>query len=81
MLMTRKEADTENIRQWVLNDEDLYNSAREFMKRRKSARRAPYRNWIRWAGMGGSHTADGTRFDSHALDYRALNEMMWELWA
>lgn len=79
-MMERKEADTENIRVWVLNDEDLYNSAREFMKRRKSARRAPYLNWIRWAGLVGSHTADGTRYDSHALDYAALNEMMASLW-
>ena len=79
--MSRREDDTENIRLWVLNDEGLYNSARDYMKNRRTTIRAPYRNWIYRAGLEGAHTPDGTRYDSHNLDYRALNEMMWELWA
>jgi hypothetical protein len=78
-MTTRKEIDTDNIQSWVLNNEGLYLSACNYMKSKRHSKTAPYRNWIRRAGLEGDHTMDGTRFDSHSLDYRELNDMMKSL--
>lgn len=72
-----KNRQTWNVALWIGNDEGLYRSAVDFMRRYKG--RAPYTAFIEHNGMADERTNDGIAWLSSRLDYRRLNEMMKEL--
>lgn len=72
-----KNRQTWNIALWIGNDEGLYRSAVEFM--RKYTGRRPYSAFIEWAGMADDRTPDRIAYNGSKLDRVALNEMMKEL--
>ena len=37
-----------------------------------------YRGFIAWAGLYGSKTPDGYKYDSQKIDYKALTDMIRE---
>lgn len=73
-----KNRQTWNVALWINNDESLYRAAVRFVREHPELRH-PYPNFIKHLGLSGQRTPDGYKWDSQALDYRALNEMMEEL--
>jgi hypothetical protein len=80
-----KNRQTWNVALWINNDEPLYRSAVEYMKKHGTSERtgnpskAPYIGFIRRNGLENERTPDGISFSGSRLDYAALNEMMREL--
>jgi hypothetical protein len=72
-----KNRSTWNVSLWINNDEPLYRGAVEFMKDYKGKR--PYIDFCRDSGLEHQRTPDKIEWVSGLLDYKALNEMMWEL--
>ena len=72
-----KNYQTWNVALWIDNDEGLYRAAVEFMKTYKG--RKPYTSFIRSLCMENDRTPDNIKWISTRLDYKALNEMMFEL--
>ena len=70
-----KNYETWNVSMWINNDEALYNSAVNMMKRYKG--RKPYRSFAN--ALIANKTPDGVNWLSPKLDYRRLNAMMYEL--
>ena len=66
-----------NVSLWLNNDEPLYRGAVDFMKDYKG--KAPYKQFVADSGLITQKTPDRINWYSAQLDYRALNEMMWEL--
>lgn len=72
-----KNRQTWNISLWINNDYNLYESAVEFMKSYKGSK--PYGSFIRYMGLQEEKTPDNIKFFSTRVDYKALNDMMFEL--
>ena len=72
-----KNRSTWNVSMHLNNDESLYFGAVEFMKDYKGKR--PYVDFCRSSGLESQRTPDRIEWISSLLDYKALNEMMWEL--
>ena len=72
-----KNYQTWNVSLWIDNDEGLYMAARDFMETYKG--RKPYVAFIRSLCMENDRTPDNIKWISTRLDYKALNEMMFEL--
>lgn len=68
---------TWNVSLWIQNDEGLYRAACNFMQTYKGRR--PYSSFIRYMGMENDRTPDRIKWLSTRLDYKELNEMMFEL--
>jgi hypothetical protein len=68
---------TWNVSLWINNDESLYFGAVEFMKDYKG--KAPYKQFVADSGLMAQRTPDKVMWFSQQLDYKSLNEMMWEL--
>ena len=65
---------TWNCALWINNDYALYIAATLFMKDYKGA--APYRDWVKVAGLNDKATADGCKWLDKSLAYSELNDMM-----
>jgi len=72
-----KNRSTWNVSLWINNDEQLYRMAVEFMKNYKGKK--PYYNFVKANWMENDTTQDNIKWLSTKLDYKALNEMMFEL--
>jgi hypothetical protein len=72
-----KNYSTWNVSLWIGNDEQLYRSACEFVRKYKG--KAVYPQFIRSMGLEHDKTPDGVKWISTTLDYPALNKMMREL--
>ena len=72
-----KNRQTWNVSLWINNDESLYRTAVEFMKNYKGKK--PYVSFIDYCGLRYDRTPDNIAFISTRLDYKELNEMMFEL--
>jgi len=68
---------TWNVSLWLNNDEPTYRAAVEFMKDYKG--KTPYKSFCRDSGLDTQRTPDRIMWVSQILDYKELNEMMWEL--
>ena len=73
-----KNRSTWNVSLWINNDEALYRNACDFMRNFNKGKH-PYSSYIRWCGLENEKTPDGIRYISNRLDYRELNNMMFEL--
>lgn len=75
-----KNYQTWNIALWINNDEGLYNSAVNYMRKvYKGISQCPYKLFVNYAGLKGCRTPDNVSYSGTRLDYSALNEMMKEL--
>ena len=75
-----KNRQTWNVALWIGNDEPLYRTACDYVKRcRESGRRVTYRTFCQYAGLAGDNTPDGVAYVGTKLDYRALSSMINEL--
>ena len=75
-----KNRQTWNVALWIGNEEPLYQSACDYVKRCRSAkRRVTYRTFANSAGLAGDKTPDGIAWTGIRLDYRALSAMLNEL--
>lgn len=72
-----KNRQTWNCSLWINNDEGIYRSAVEFMKRYSG--RAPYAAFIESIAATGDKTPDGIAWISTRVSFRELNAMMREL--
>lgn len=72
-----KNRQTWNIALWIGNDEGLYRSAVEFM--RKYTGKRPYSAFVVASGLVNKRTPDRIGYSGTKLDRVALNEFMWEL--
>lgn len=66
-----------NVALWLNNEEPYYRAAVEFMQDYKG--KAPYKTFMADCGLYAQRTPDKVKWVSQQLDYKALNEMMWEL--
>jgi len=66
-----------NVSLWINNEEPMYRGAVEFMKDYKGER--PYLDFCRDSGLDAQTTPDRVKWVSTQLDYKSLDEMMWEL--
>ena len=66
-----------NVSLWIANDESLYRSAVDFMKKYRG--RSPYAAFIRENMWERERTPDNIGWLSTPLDHPALNEFMREL--
>ena len=73
-----KNRSTWNVSLWINNDEALYRNACDFMWNFYKVEH-PYSSYIRWCGLENEKTPDGIRYISNRLDYRELDNMMFEL--
>jgi hypothetical protein len=69
---------TWNVSMWLSNDYSLYQAAANYMERFPKSP-APYASFIKHMGMQDERTPDGYKWLSATLDYRALNDMMREI--
>ena len=67
---------TWNVSLWIANDYALYLAVCRFMEKYKGEE--PYKDFIISRGMESSKTGDLIKWVSTKLDYKALNDMMWE---
>jgi hypothetical protein len=72
-----KNYQTWNVALWIGNDESLYRCAVDFLRQYKG--RTPYTAFIRYMGMEREQTPDRIAWMGTRLDYRTLNEAMWDL--
>lgn len=72
-----KNRQTWNCALWIQNDEGLYTSATNFMKKYKG--RKPYASFIKSNWMQDDKTPDGIKWMSTRTCYKELNSMMEEL--
>jgi len=71
---------TWNVSLWVSNDEGLCREAVEYANHCKRAgKRLTWRGFVTAAGLAGTDTPDGFRYDGFSLDYKALSEMLAEM--
>lgn len=68
---------TWNVSLWINNDYALYQAAVEFMQDYKG--KMPYKQFVMDSGLSAQRTPDKIMWYSAQLDYRELNDMMWEL--
>ena len=68
---------TWNVALWLNNEYNIYTGAVEFMKDYKG--KAPYKAFIADCGLYSQRTPDKIKWAGVNLDYKRLNEMMWEL--
>jgi hypothetical protein len=60
-----------------MNDESLYFTAAAYRQKCENRGvKATYRGFIAWAGLYGSRTPDGYKYDSQILDYKSLSAMI-----
>ena len=71
-----KNRSTWNVALCLSNDEPIYRGAVEFMKDYKG--KTPYQAFMKDCGLDGQKTPDGISWISHLLDYKELDNMMWE---
>ncbi len=69
---------TWNVALWIGNDEPLYRAAVEFVRSAKKQKGVYYR-FVKHTWLAGDKTPDGFKWDGSRLDYKALDEMMFEL--
>ena len=67
---------TWNVSLWIANDEPLYRAAVKFMADYKG--RHPYKMFITSQGLRLEKNPDLIKWISTKLDYKALDDMMWE---
>ncbi len=67
---------TWNVSLWINNEYGIYLGAVEFMKDYKG--KHPYKDFITDCGLDGQRTPDRIAWSGKELDYKELNEMMWE---
>ena len=72
-----KNRQTWNVMLWIRNDKFLYDLAVEFMQIYKG--KCPYVHFMRSLGYENERTPDTIKWLSSRLDYKELNEAMWEL--
>lgn len=72
-----KNRQTWNCALWLENTESIYKNAQEFMADYKGKR--PYIDFMRDCGLDEQRTGDNIKWCSDELDYKALNQVMWEL--
>jgi len=71
-----KNYSTWNVALHIANDYVMYLEVCKFMKQYKGD--SPYREFIKLYGLEFSKTPDLIQWISTKLDYKALDEMMWE---
>lgn len=71
-----KNYSTWNVSLWIANDYQSYVAACAFMSKYRGD--DPYREFIVSQGLESSKTPDLIKWFGSKLDYKALNEMMWE---
>ena len=71
-----KNYSTWNCALWINNDEQYYHAAVEFMKAYEG--KDPYKDFCVDSGLDEQRTPDLIKWVSTKLDYKALNDMMWE---
>ena len=65
-----------NVALWIGNDYPLYLAVVKFMKTYKG--NDPYMEFMKSQGLVFEKTPDLIKWVSTKLDYKALNDMMWE---
>lgn len=71
---------TWNVALWVNNDYGLYQSAVEYVKRRKALGKKPsWGGFCKSTGLEYDKTPDGFKFYSTKLDFKALSAMLNEI--
>lgn len=68
---------TRNIALWIMNDEGLYNCARDFMKTYHG--KSPYRMFLKRYGMKNDRTPDRFKFSSENINYKEMNTLFNEI--
>jgi hypothetical protein len=68
---------TWNVALWINNEYGIYLGAVNFMKDYQGKK--PYKDFIQDCGLAGQRTPDQIAWAGKDLDYKALNDMMWEL--
>jgi hypothetical protein len=74
-----KNRQTWNIALWLQNDENLYNSAKSFVEKCINKRNL-YTRFILGYDMINQRTPDNISYSGTRIDYKALNELMIELY-
>lgn len=75
-----KNRQTWNVSLWINNDEPLYRAAYSYVKKIKQKGKIPtYKGFIKYEGLANERTPDNISYSGTRLDYKALNEMMLEL--
>lgn len=67
---------TWNVALWINNEQPYYKGAVDFMADYQGRR--PYKDFIEDCGLSTQRTPDKVKWAGQDLDYKALNEMMWE---
>lgn len=70
---------TQNVSDWLLNDESLYLAAVKYAKKRRYSGKPSYMGFLRAAGLVGEYTPDGVRWDDTRVQRREMNEVIREL--
>lgn len=72
-----KNHSTWNVALWINQEERYRDAAIEFMKDYKG--KAPYKAFCADSGLSTQRTPDKIKWLEEGLDYKALNEMMWDM--
>ena len=72
-----KNRETRHVMLRINNEYSLYKEAVTFMQKYKG--RSPYAHFIKAMGLTDEKTPANIKWRSSLLDYKALNEAMWEL--